>query len=74
MAKRKWYAYAWIAWAISFAVLEWRAIKDDDREEGDFTLSHYVRRLAKRSWLFRIAMLALLAWLGPIGLDHFNLL
>ena len=74
MSKRRSYAWAWILWALAFGVIELKSILDDDEGEGNFTLSHYIRRLAKSSWLFRIAMLALLGWLGPIGLDHFNLL
>lgn len=71
MSKREWYKWAWIAWVVSFAVLEWRAIVDDDKEAGDFTLSHYIRRLATKSWLFRGFIAGILIWLGPM--DHFNL-
>ncbi len=74
MSKRRSYAWSWILWVVGFGVIELKAILDDDKEEGNFTLSHYVRRLAKSSWIFRLFMLGLLSWLGPIGLDHFNLL
>ena len=74
LAKRRSYAWAWRLWVVAFGVLELKAILDDDEEEGDFTLSHFTRRLAKSSWIFRAAIIALLAWLGPIGLDHFDLI
>jgi len=72
MKLRKKYAWAWIVWVLSFAVIEFKAIIDDDKAEGDFTLSHYVRRLIGEKgkagighWLFRGAIAGLLFWLGP---------
>jgi len=66
------YAWAWIIWVLSFAVIEFKAITDDDKAEGDFTLSHYVRRLIGEKgkaglgrWAFRGFLFGLLAWLGP---------
>ena len=56
---------------IAFGVIEYKAIKDDGEEEGDFTLSHFVRRLADKRFVFRAAVAGLLIWLGPM--DHFNL-
>ena len=76
MKLRKKYAWAWILWVLAFGVIEWRAIVDDDKEDEDFTLSHYVRRLLGRNkaatvgnWLFRIGLGGLFAWLIP----HFYL-
>lgn len=71
MTLRVRYAWAWIAWVGMFIVLETKAILDDSKEDGNFTLSHFVRRLAARSWTFRIFMIGLLAWLLP--LNHFDL-
>ena len=80
MSLYKKYKWAWIIWAVSFGVLELKAILDDDKDEGDFTLSHYVRRaigtfknspkMNTANWLARAAVVALLTWLGP----HFKLL
>lgn len=64
------YAWAWLLWVGGFVVTEAKAILDDKKAEGNFTLSHYVRRLAARSRLFRYGLLALLAWL-PV---HFELI
>lgn len=76
MKLRKKYAWAWALWAVLFGAIEFKAIIDDDKAEGDFTLSHYVRRLfgekgtAKTAWNWgwRAAIAALLIWLPP----HFN--
>ncbi|KKM03748.1 hypothetical protein LCGC14_1771300 [marine sediment metagenome] len=59
-----------------FGAIEFKAIIDDDKAEGDFTLSHYMRRLFGEKgdaitawrWLWRAAIAALLIWLPP----HFN--
>lgn len=66
------YAWGWIIWVLSFAVIELKAILDDDKAEGDFTLSHYVRRLIGEKgkagiwrWAFRFGLGGLLVWLGP---------
>lgn len=64
------YAVAWLLWVVSFVLVEGSAILDDSKAEGNFTLSHYVRRLAVRSRIFRYGLLALLAWL-PF---HFELI
>ena len=72
MKLRKKYAWAWILWVIGFGVIEFKAITDDDKADGDFTLSHYVRRLIGEKgaggierWLFRGGLIGLLLWLGP---------
>ena len=66
------YGWAWILWVVFFGVVEFKAITDDDKAEGDFTLSHYVRRLIGDkgaagigNWLFRGGLAGLLLWLGP---------
>jgi hypothetical protein len=64
------YTIAWLLWVLGFVVTEAKAILDDDEDPGNYTLSHYVRRLAVRSRLFRYGLLALLGWL-PF---HFELL
>jgi len=64
------YGIAWALWLLGFILTEGKAILDDDKDPGNYTLSHFVRRLAVRSWLFRYGLLALLAWL-PF---HFELL
>ena len=64
------YTVAWLLWVLSFVLIEGKAILDDDKDPGNYTLSHYVRRLAVRSRLFRYGLLALLAWL-PF---HFELI
>lgn len=64
------YAWAWGLWVLGFVVTEAKAILDDDKDPGNFTLSHYTRRLAARSKVFRYGLLALLGWL-PF---HFELL
>jgi len=76
MKLRKKYSWAWIVWLLAFGVIEWRAIVDDDKAEGDFTLSHYVRRLlgnnktaTAANWLFRIGLGGFFVWLIP----HFYL-
>ena len=76
MKLRKKYSWAWIVWLLAFGVIEWRAIVDDDKAEGDFTLSHYVRRLLGNNktatvanWLFRIGLGGFFVWLIP----HFYL-
>ena len=71
--KRKKYALAWILWILAFGLIEWRAIVDDDKEEGDFTLSHYVRRLLGEKgtaitagkWAFRVGLAGLFIWMIP---------
>lgn len=76
MKLRKKYAWAWIVWVLGFFVIEFKAIVDDDKAEGDFTLSHFVRRLlgSKKGkvgvwhWAFRAGLLGLFTWLVP----HFN--
>lgn len=72
MKLRKKYSWAWILWVLSFFLIEFKAIIDDDKAEGDFTLSHYVRRLIGEKgaagverWIFRVGLTGLLAWLGP---------
>jgi len=77
MKLRKKYAWAWILWVVGFGVIEFKAIVDDDKAEGDFTLSHFTRRLlaSKKGmkagpwhWAFRAFLLGLFTWLVP----HFN--
>ena len=75
MKLRKKYAWAWILWVLGFAVIEFKAIIDDDKAAGDFTLSHYVRRLIGEKgkadlgkWAFRAFLIGLFGWLVP----HFN--
>jgi len=80
MSKYQKYKWAWIIWAVSFGVLELKAILDDDKEGGDFTLSHYIRRAIGTfkdspkmnilNWAARGAVIALLTWLPP----HFKVL
>ena len=73
MKLRKKYGWAWILWVLAFGVIEFKAIVDDDKAKGDFTLSHYVRRLIGEKgvpasierWLFRGGLAGLLLWLGP---------
>jgi hypothetical protein len=75
MSKFLKYKWAWVAWALLFAVIEISAILDDDKDEGDFTLSHYLRRaigtfktsgkMTKANWAARGAIIALLTWLVP---------
>ncbi len=72
MELRKKYGWAWIIWILAFGVIEFKAITDDDKAEGDFTLSHYVRRLIGEkgaagigNWVARGAIGGLLLWLGP---------
>jgi len=72
MKLRAKYAWGWILWVLSFAVIELKAILDDDKAAGDFTLSHYVRRLIGEKgkagiwrWTFRLGLGGLLIWLGP---------
>lgn len=76
MKLRKKYFWAWIAWLLLFAVIELKAILDDDEDEGDYTLSHYLRRglaAAKPAkvgnWIFRAVVIGVFAWLIP----HLNL-
>ncbi len=69
MALRRKFAWAWILWLVGFGVIEYIAIKNDGVGEGNFTLSHYARRLAASSWIFRVALTLLLAWLP----GHFEL-
>ena len=75
MKLRKKYGWAWILWVLAFGVIEFKAILDDDKAEGDFTLSHYIRRLIGEkgkaglgNWAFRAFLLGLFTWLVP----HFN--
>lgn len=75
MKLRKKYSWAWIIWVLSFAVIEFKAIIDDDKAEGDFTLSHYIRRLIGEkgkadleNWAWRAFFVGLFSWLVP----HFN--
>ncbi len=75
MKLRKKYAWAWILWVLSFAVIELKAILDDDKAEGDFTFSHFIRRLIVEkgkvgiaNWAFRAFLLGVFTWLVP----HFN--
>lgn len=75
MKLRKKYAWAWIVWVLGFAVIEFKAIIDDDKAEGDFTLSHYIRRLIGEkgkadleNWGWRVFFVSLFSWLVP----HFN--
>jgi len=72
MKLRKKYAWAWILWILGFGLIEWRAIVDDDKEDEDFTLSHYVRRLLGRNkkktvgnWLAIASLSGLFVWLIP---------
>jgi len=72
MKLRKKYTWAWILWILAFGLIEWRAIVDDDKEDENFTLSHYVRRLLGRNkkktignWLFIAGLGGLFAWLIP---------
>ncbi len=72
MKLRKKYSWAWILWVLAFGIIEFKAITDDDKAEGDFTLSHYVRRLIGEKggadierWIFRVGLVGLLSWLGP---------
>ena len=72
MKLRKKYSWAWILWVLAFGVIEWRAIVDDDLAEGDFTLSHYVRRLLGKNkpatvgnWIFRIGLTGFFTWVIP---------
>ena len=69
MALRRKFAWAWILWVVAFGVIEYISIKNDGVGEGNFTLSHYARRLAKSSWIFRVFITVLLAWLP----GHFEL-
>jgi len=74
------YKWAWIIWALLFAVIEIKAILDDDKGAGDYTLSHFVRRaigayktspkMNSANWAARVAIGALLIWLWP----HFKVL
>lgn len=69
------YKWAWIVWALLFAVIEIKAIIDDDKGAGDFTLSHFLRRaigtykespkMNSANWAARAAIIAFLAWIGP---------
>lgn len=66
------YAWAWILWLVSFGVIEWKAIVDDDKAAGDFTLSHYARRLLGENtkvkaghWIFRVGLGAFFVWIIP---------
>jgi len=66
------YAWAWILWVLGFAVIEYRAIIDDDKAEGDFTLSHYTRRLLGKDvdaklkhWAFRLGLGGFFVWIIP---------
>ena len=75
MKLRKKYGWAWILWVLAFGVIELKAILDDDKAEGDFTLSHYIRRLIAEkgaigigNWAFRAFLLGVFTWLVP----HFN--
>jgi len=75
MRLRKKYAWAWIIWILSFAIIEFKAILDDDKAAGDYTLTHYIRRLigakgkaGKWRWSFRLFLAGLVVWFVP----HFN--
>ena len=64
------YGWAWILWVLAFGIIEFKAITDDGKAEGDFTLSHYVRRLIGEKgkagigkWIFRAGLTGLLTWL-----------
>lgn len=69
------YKWAWIIWALLFAVIELKAILDDDKGAGDFTLSHFLRRaigtykespkMNSANWAARVAIVAFLIWIGP---------
>ncbi len=69
------YKWAWILWAVLFAVIEIKAILDDDKDGGDFTLSHFIRRaigsykespkMNTANWAARVAIVALLIWFFP---------
>ncbi len=72
MKLRAKYSWAWILWVIAFGVIEFKAIVDDDKAEGDFTLSHFIRRLLAEkgmaglgNWAFRFGLGAALIWFGP---------
>jgi len=72
MKLRRKYAWAWIIWVLSFFVIEWRAIVDDDKAAGDFTLSHYTRRLLGKDvdaklkhWAFRLGLGGFFVWIIP---------
>lgn len=82
MKLRRKYAWAWLLWLGLFGVTELKAILDDDKAEGDYTLSHFIRRLlASRKgavagpwhWAFRAFLLGLFSWLVP-HFDYFGLL
>ncbi len=74
------YKWAWIIWALLFGVVELKAILDDDKEEGDFTLSHFLRRaigtfktspkMNVANWAARAALISMISWFVP----HFRLL
>ncbi len=74
------YKWAWIIWALSFGAIELKAILDDDKDEGDFTLSHFIRRaigtfktspkMTTTNWAARAALIGLLSWFVP----HFKVL
>ena len=66
------YAWAWILWLAAFGLIEWRAIVDDDKAAGDFTLSHYTRRLlgkdvkvTAKHWIFRVVLAGGFVWIIP---------
>ncbi len=66
------YAWAWALWAASFGVIELKAILDDKKAEGDFTLSHYTRRLLGKDvdaklkhWAFRVGLGGFFVWVIP---------
>lgn len=69
------YKWAWIVWALLFAVIEIKAILDDNEDGGDYTLSHFLRRavgtykespkMNSANWAARAAIIALLTWLVP---------
>ena len=75
MSKYLKYKWAWIAWVAAFGVIEYKAIIDDDEEGGDFTFSHYVRRIMATfktsgaptiaNYFARVIVTGIVSWLGP---------
>jgi len=53
-------------------VIEFKAIVDDDKAAGDFTFTHFIRRLLAEkgmaglgNWIFRFVLGGVLIWFGP---------
>ncbi len=74
------YKWAWILWAALFGVIEIKAILDDDKGAGDYTLSHFIRRaigayktspkMTTANWAARVALISGIVWFVP----HFKVL